>query len=144
MEDQTLIILAFFMLIGQIIIMKIYESGSLKKLQFKFDLSNMKAENKIKLRKLEKDLGLSKARDIQPTEHSTISGLGSVLNVLKGLSPDQIGELADRFLGGEIAEEGSQLDGLINFAEKNPELVSSFIEGLGQKATSSPKIVFED
>jgi len=56
------------------------------------------------------------------------------LPLLRGLDGDQIGELADRFLGGggeEISQASGGLEGILDNIP--PEMINSFLKGLSKK-----------
>lgn len=133
--EGEFIIMAIVMLIGQIILMMMWQNNWFKKENFKIQKSNMMAQNKLQLRKLEREMGLSKTKDIIKEEpKGTLASIADLLPLLKNLDADQVSALADRFIGGsaEAAEGGgSSLDGLIDFASENPDLVRNFIEGIG-------------
>lgn len=133
MSDLGLLALGFLMLVGQIIMLLLWQAGWFKKERFKIEKSNIMAQNKLQLRKMERDLGLGKSKNIQPAEKpGLLDTVGGLLPVLKNLEADQIGQLIELLSGGGFAEreELSGLDSLMGFAEKNPEIVKGFLEGL--------------
>lgn len=72
-------------------------------------------------------------------EKSTMETIGGILPLLKGLDGDQIGALADRFLGGgeELPIEPEGLLGLLDNIP--PELIQSFLKGLAKKEGVEPE-----
>ena len=60
-------------------------------------------------------------------------GVGDWINKLKGINPDMILPFLDYIQGSAEEKPAGIADGLFEFAEKNPELVQSFLEGLGTK-----------
>jgi len=128
--EGELIALGFIMLIGQIILLQMWNANWFKKENFKLQRDTVKAENKLKLKKLEKELGLTAGSSAVKEETSTMDKLGGVLNLVKGLEPEQISALADRFLNPEEREAESPIDGLLEFAEKNPDIVTNFLSGI--------------
>lgn len=132
--EGELIYLGFIMLIGQIILYQMYQSGWFKKENFKMQKFNIMAENKIKLKKLEKDLGLKPSK--APKEEKSVGeNIGSWVTLLKSLDPDQIKSLADQFLGGGEEYEEEEDEDIIGTILKNvdKDTIKSFIDGLGKK-----------
>jgi len=105
-----------------------------KKERFKFETFNLKKQNDLQLKKMARDMGLS---GTPPHRNSTAAGdnVGGLLELAKGLNPDQLGAIADIIQGrlgggegeGELLPEG--IDGLIEFATKNPDIVKGFLNG---------------
>lgn len=129
------------MLIGQIILMQMWQNGWFKKENFKIQKSLVMAENKLKMRKLEKEMGLQSSKKIIQEEKigGTIDTISSLLPLLKNLDPDKLGELVDHFIGeGEGAEfppGGDPIAMLMGYAKRNPEMVEGvmgFLKGLGE------------
>ena len=134
--EGELIFLGFLMLIGQIILMQMWQNGWFKKENFKIQKSLVMAENKLKMRKLEREMGLTPSKKIVPEESSTstLGTISSLLPLLKGLDPDQLGDLVDRFVGGEREEgapTGDPLNMLVDYATRNPEMLEGLLKGLG-------------
>jgi len=133
--EGELIFLGFLMLIGQIILMQMWQNGWFKKENFKIQKSLVMAENKLKMRKLEKEMGLKPSTKIVPEEQtSTLGTISTLLPLLKNLDPDQLGDLVDRFVGGEREEgaaTGDPLNMLIDYATRNPEMLEGLLKGLG-------------
>lgn len=81
----------------------------------------------------------------EKTALGTVGGIASLAPLLKNLDGDQIAGLADMFLGGgrgggEDEEGGSSMDMLLDFAEKNPEVVKGLLEGIsGGLKRGAPK-----
>lgn len=100
-----------------------------KRERFKFETSNLKKQNDLQLKKMARDLGISKSLPPQPQPSGNVGGL---LDLAKGLSTDQLGAIADIIRGNEETEGGGGIEGiddLIAFATKNPEIVKSFLSG---------------
>lgn len=108
-----------------------------KKERFKFEVFNLKKQNDLQLKKMARDMGLSST---PPPHRSTAAGdnIGSLLEMAKGLSPDMLGTLADIIqgrLGGGEGDEGpvpEGMEGLLDFAMKNPDIVKSFLGGMNK------------
>jgi hypothetical protein len=107
-----------------------------KKERFKFEVFNLKKQNDLQLKKMARDMGLVST---PPPHRSTATGdnVGSLLEMAKGLSPEMLGSIADiiqgRLGGGEGEGESpvpEGMEGLIDFAVKNPDIVKSFMGGL--------------
>lgn len=104
-----------------------------KKENFKITKASMLAENKLRLKKLERELlGTPPAESVVDNQGFNI---GSLASLLKNLSPDQIANLTDTFLGGraEEGEGGDVTDMIGSFVKDNPELVKGFLDGLSKK-----------
>ena len=82
---------------------------------------------KYKLREL-KERGKQKLPKNAPESPSLLGNAGTLLNLVRGLDPDQIGTLIDIVGGNETPESGG--DFLTDLVQNNPELVQSFINGL--------------
>jgi len=126
-------------LIGFIIIIQLNNTNWFKRQNWKFQAQNIKAENKLKLKKLERELGLQQSMKSQPealgaSNSSGISLLSDLAPLLSKLDGDQLSALAERFLpegGGE--EAGGVSGALLNFAQENPEVVQGIIKGISGK-----------
>ncbi|GAG90938.1 unnamed protein product [marine sediment metagenome] len=132
--EGELIFLGFMMLIGQIILLQMWNNNWFKKENFKMQKSKILAENRIKLKKMERDLGLTASKEPRepPTMTDTVGNLAGLLPLLKNLDGDQISALADRFLGGSepTTEGGDVTDMLIDYASRNPDMVEALLGGL--------------
>ena len=122
---------------GVFMLMSIYilNMNWFKKENFKISRDNVKAENRIKLKKLERDLGLhNKIPSLPQNEKSVLSGLGELAPLLQKLPPETIADLAERFLGGGDVAEPEDSGGLgemvYNWAKENPEMVKGILEGI--------------
>lgn len=109
-----------------------------KKKRFEFEVYNLKKQQDLQLKKMAKELGLSSSPQTNKNSLTAGDGVGSLLDMAKSLSPDQLGVIADviqgRLGGGE--GEGSPmpegLDGLVDFAVKNPDIIKGFMDGMKQ------------
>lgn len=144
--EGELIYLGFMMMMGQIIMLLLWQRGWFKKENFKIEIATIKATNKLNLRKLERDMGLTPSKKIMATEQPTLlQQFSQWAPLLTSLDGEQIKGLADRFLGtGEVEEGGgTDIDRLLNFAAANPEMAESFMQGItgaiktGTKSTDS-------
>jgi len=131
---DALLLNGFIFMIGLFLFQQSGLRNYFKKENFKIKKSNILATNKLQLRKLERELGLTKSKDVQPIEApSTMDSLKSLLPLLNKLAPEQIQGLIEQFIPGAEPDEGGAvggIDSLIDFATKNPELVQGFLKGV--------------
>lgn len=132
--EGELIYLGFIMLIGQVILFQMYQMNWFKKENFKIKKTLDLAEIRIRMKKLEVDLGLKPSK-APKEEKSAVENVGSWINLLKSLDPDQIKALADQFLGGGEEYEEEEDEDIIGTILKNvdKDTIKSFIDGLGKK-----------
>lgn len=138
--EGELIFLGFIMLIGQIILLQMWNNNWFKKENFKIQKSNVLAENKLKLRKLEKEMGLNPTKGGKTEEKSALNklgGLADLLPLLKVLDEDQLSALVDRFIGSggeetEYDEEEGLVGTLMGYAEEHPDVVKGLLEGISK------------
>lgn len=137
--EYEFVIVAIISTVGMMITVQLWQLNWFKRENFKIKKKNIEGENRLKLKKLEKELGLQPSKEPRE-ERSKFDTLSDLLPVLSKLDADQLGVLIDKFAGGgeyDLPEtEGGLLDMLGDFADKNPEAVKSFIEGLSGKKTS--------
>lgn len=97
-----------------------------------FARQKMKYNYQIKRAKLSK-----KHNTPVKEEKSPVENISQWLPLLKNLDGDQIGALADRFLGGgeEIEEASAGLEGILD--KIPPELIDSFIKGISKKESGT-------
>jgi len=126
----ALIIGSFISLIGFLIFQERSVKNYFRKENFKLQKSNIMAENKLKLKKLEREMGLTGSNSTVTKEENT--GIGGLLPLLKNLDSDTITNLLPLLSGG--GGDGSAPEGLteslLNFAEENPEIVKGLLDGL--------------
>ena len=99
-----------------------------KRENFKFQKSNIMAENRLKLRKMEKELGLSGNKGMSNTSAPS----GNILDQLKGLDLDKIQGLLS--LIQKPSEEYETEDNPLGQILKNvpPEVIQGFLKGLNK------------
>jgi len=136
MNSEVALILTAGGIIGAIITTQLWQMNWFKRENFKLHKSNILAENRIKIKKLEKDLGISKGRSkSEPTENK------GLLESLAGLDLDKIQGLLSLIQKDEdIAEPtaGSALmNGIMEFAKNNPEAVQQFLGKIKPDDTDS-------
>ena len=129
----ALIIGSFISLIGFLIFQERSVKNYFRKENFKIQKSNVMAQNKLNLKKLEREMGLT-GKSVTPAEKPTGSGtVAGLIPLLKDLDPDTIKTLIDLLgVSNEGESEGGLMDILTNFAEENPELVKGFLDGIGK------------
>ena len=139
-SDLGIIAASIISLIGMILIFMINNNNWFKRQNFKLQATNIKAENKLKLKKLERDLGISHSKNTGSDKEAlsfapeSTNLLASLAPILKNLDGDQLKDLADRFLPQAEEYEPEGLAGtLLNFAEDNPEIVEGLLKGLSGK-----------
>ena len=136
--DTGLIVMSIISLAGMVLLFTLNNSTWFKRENFKIQKKTLMDENRIKMKRLEKELGLKAGSTTTYTEpKSTIDLAGELLPVLKNLSGDQLQGLVDKFLSPEDqaydAPEGDVTSTLIKYATENPEIVEGLLKGLGAK-----------
>ena len=134
-SDTGLIVCSIISLMGMMLFFIINNSNWFKRQQWKLDASVIKAQNKLKLKKLEKDLGVNtkaSPKEALLTE-SPLGGLGQLAPLLKNLDGDTLKSLADTFLPEQDQEPEGISGALLNFAEENPEIVNGILQGIKGK-----------
>lgn len=131
--DTGLIVCSVISLIGMLIFFTINNNNWFKRQNFKVQVANVKAENKLKIKKLERELGINTtSKSVSSLSTDTPNILSSLAPILKNLDGDQLKGLAEQFLP-EAAEE-TEPDGiggmLLNFAQENPEIVEGLLQGI--------------
>jgi len=123
--EGELIFLGFIMLIGQIILLQMWNANWFKKENFKMQRDTVKAENRIKLKKMERELGLTKGKSAS----SEIKDENSILDLLKGIDKDKIGDILGMLQEGESeGGGGGAITDIIN--NLPPEVIEGFLSGL--------------
>jgi len=123
------IIGSLFMLLS----LEVMSHNWFKKERFKFEVSNLKKQNDLQLKKMAREMGLSVPGGTPHATSTAGGGVGNLLELAKGLDPEQIGAIADILQGrlgggegeGQLVPEG--IDGLVDFITKNPDIVQGFL-----------------
>lgn len=113
-----------------------------KKEKFKFEVSQLKKQNDLQLKKMARDLGITSTLKTPPPIAST----GNILDLAKNLNPDQIAGIISALTGGNVGgssplqedledEDEMGISNLIEFARKNPEIVKGFMSKALPKLT---------
>lgn len=143
--EGELIVVSLISTAGMILITQLLQLNWFKKENFKIQKYNIMGENRIKLKKLERDLGVKNVLPEVKEEVGPLSTITQLLPLLKNLDPDQLGALIDKFVGGssEPVEEGA-LSFLDNIP---PELLEKGLKAITEgskkktEATGSDYIV---
>jgi hypothetical protein len=135
--DEAFIVVSVISGIFGILGLELISHNWFKKERFKFEVFNLKKRQDLELKKMARDMGLDYKISSRNTQQAG-DGVGSLLDIAKNLPPESLGAIADiiqgRLGGGEgegsVMPEG--LEGLAEFAMKNPDIVKSFIGGLNK------------
>jgi len=122
----ALIVTSLIGLAGIFLFNLINNSNWFKRENFKIQKSNIMAENRIKLRKMERELGLPNKTTIKETP------TGNILDTLKNLDIDKIQGILD-LLGNkeELEEDETPTDKLIKMVTENPQIINKVLGSLG-------------
>jgi len=133
--DESLIVVSIVSGLFTLAGISLLNHNWFKRESFKFDISFDRKKHDLELKKMARDMGLT-----SPTKSSIAStqdrAPSSILDFAKNLHPDQIAAIAEILTGqptedqvaGGIMPDG--MEGLIDFATKNPDVVKSFLSGL--------------
>jgi hypothetical protein len=132
--DETLIYVSIISGLFMIAGLEVMTHNWFRKERFKFETYNLKKQNDLQLKKMAKELGIGKYAPQEPIIEEKQSGniLSQYLpEIIKNLEPDQLAALADRFIPErEESGGGFDLDSILEYAAKNPEIAKSFLEGV--------------
>ena len=125
--NGELIVVSMIFLIGQVVLFQLYNQNWFKKENFKMQKKLVMDENKLKIRKVERELGLNKSArlEVEKTDNS-------LLDVLKNIDADKITGLLD-LVGNREVEEGEpagMMDTVLEFANNNPEIANQFVAAM--------------
>lgn len=130
---DSVIVGSFLSLLGMIIILELNNRNWFKRENFKLERDNVKATNRLNLKKLEKEMGLTKTPSVKASQQETSNPMSMLAPIVKQLSADQLKGLADMFLGNYSdseeppIEEGGLADILLEQAEAHPELAKAVL-----------------
>lgn len=131
--DGELIVVALISTMGMVVTIQLLQHNWYKKENFRVKIKNINAENRIKLKKLERELGLKgETRAAAADSKSPLDNLGGLLSIAKELEPDQLRAVIDMFTSGELGGEGGE------YSELMP-LVKGFLEGMNKPQEETPK-----
>jgi len=135
---------------GAIILSNINLKNYFKKMNFKANLSNTQAVNKIKLEKMRRELNISMPKTASDTQNTGgLDRFKGLIPLFNSLDPEQKDMLFD-FIAGRsdtIPEGSGAIETILGVAKENPDLVKEFVKGLTsgvQTGSDQSNIVFED
>ena len=144
-SDVGMIVVSLISLAGMVLLFTLNNSTWFKKENFKIQKKTLMDENRIKLKRLERELGLQASPNMPYQEpRSALDVGGDLLGVLKNLDSDQVKGLAAKFLNPDEpaydAPESDITSTLIDYATKHPEVVQGLLEGVTKGKTSDNAI----
>jgi hypothetical protein len=133
--DEAFIIVSIISGIFGILGLELISHNWFKKERFKFEVFNLKKRQDLELKKMARDMGLESTSSSRKAVQYGSDNVGSLLDLAKSLPPDSLGAIADIIQGrlgggegdGQVVPEG--IDGLLDFAMKNPDIVKGFLSG---------------
>lgn len=128
MNTEVALILTVGGIVGSILVTQMWQMNYFKRENFKIKKSNVMAENRIKMKKLERELGLKGSKT--PVEHET----PGVLDLLKGLDKDKISSILEMLQDNEVSDdydEPPKSDLLALIDKLPPGVVEGFLKKLG-------------
>lgn len=136
MDATTALIFTVGGIVGSILITQMWQMNYFKRENFKIQKSTVMSENRLKMERLRKEMGLTKGAKPE-IEHET----GGVMNLLKGLDTNKVLDILDIVKGGGEEDLGdaissepkSEISALID------KLPPSVIEGFLSKFTDNKK-----
>jgi hypothetical protein len=130
--EGEMIIISIISGIFSIIGISLLNHNWFKRQRLKYDLEvrKIKARSKAKLPRS------NPAPEINSS--SPLANVGSLLNIARGLDPEQIGDLIN-MLTGKSAEPEAAGGILEEIVANNPELVQSFIDGFTKGKKNEPQ-----
>jgi len=133
--DESLIYVSIISGIFGLIGLQLITHNWFRKERFKFEVYNLKKQNDLQLKKMAKDLGIGKyaPQEVVMEEKQPSNLISTYLpEIIKNLEPDQLAALADRFIpqGEDSGGGGLDLDGILEYAAKNPEVAKAFLGGV--------------
>jgi len=135
---MELIVVSVISTIGALIGLIYLDKSFYRRLQWKQDYEKEMLRLKKRESRKDKKLAATINTKAPSTKGDTIKGL------IGALGNDGVQELISRFGGGdETDEDFGDIDGLINFASKNPELVQGFLKGLGKEKDKTETDLYE-
>jgi len=144
-SDIGLIVCSIISLAGAILLYSLSTSTWFKKENFKIKKKSVMDENRIKIKKMERELGITGATKAYREPQTPIETGSNLLSVLKNLDGDQIQGLADKFLKTDDEHEysgapPSTIDSLLEFANNNPEVAEQFLKGVTGKKENTDNV----
>jgi hypothetical protein len=137
--EGELVIVSIISMAGMILVTQLWQMNWFKRENFKIQKKNIMDENKIKLDQLKKEMGLPSRRKkaLGPELDLDSSNIFiKLLPLIKKLDGEQISSLVERFMPESLEDTGGTggpLDLVLNYAEEHPDVVKSFLDGIGSK-----------
>jgi hypothetical protein len=119
MQTEVALIFAVSGIMGAILTTQLWQMNWFKRENFKIQKSNIMAENRIKIKKLERELGINT---------STKGKTNIDLTQLKTLGKELLGVDTESLTGNDWLD--GIIQGITNYAEENPEVVQNVISKL--------------
>jgi hypothetical protein len=138
--DDAIVLSTIIGSVFSIIGLLILDRNWFRRERFKFDQDTQKKEMTLRFKKMARELGLdSKLPPYRPPASNPTDVISGLLPLLKNINPDQLGAIAD-ILGGQEAEGGGEaqggVEGLVDFAVKNPEILKGVTDFIKQKSAT--------
>ncbi len=140
--EGELIFLGFIMLIGQVILLEMYQHNWFKKETFKFKQKFDTKQMNLQFKKLERELGFQPSRETKEPA-TMIEKIGGIADILKNADPDTLKELANKFLTRDEETEYEEVEDedlagtILKYVDE--DTIKGFIEGLGTKTEGKTK-----
>lgn len=149
-SDTGMIVVSLISLAGMVLLYTLNTSTWFKKENFKIQKKAVMDENRIKIKKVERELGITGATKPYRETQTPLQAGGNLLDILKNLEGDQVKMLADKFLkpADDIddydAPPRSTIDSLLDFAANNPEIAKGILDGVsgGQQGKQDEEKVY--
>lgn len=138
MNTETAIIFTVGSIVGSVLITQLWQMNYFKRENFKIQKNTVMAENRLKLKKLEKEMGLNTKQGSNTLISTETPG---ILELIKGLDKDKISDIIgliskkDDVDLGEIDEPKSDIARIIEMLP--PSVIEGFINNLNKKSEQS-------
>ena len=141
--DESFIIVSVITTLGGLCGLLLLDRNWFRRERFKLERDTLKQENNLRFKKMAQDMGLNR-KSTPPSINAPgpeNQGIASFLPLLSQLAPEQIGDIVGILSGKTAPDEAAPqddgglpagLDGLLEFASKNPELVKGFLSGMNK------------
>ena len=132
MDAATALIFTVGGIVGSILITQMWQMNYFKRENFKIQKSTVMSENRLKMERLRKEMGLTKGAKPE-IEHET----GGVMNLLKGLDTNKVLDIVDILKGGGEEDLGDAVsaepkDTISQLIDKlPPSVIEGFLSKLG-------------
>lgn len=130
-SDTGLIVVSIISLAGMVLMFMINNNNWFRRENFKIQKSNIMTENKIKIEKLRKEMGLQKG-----VKTDNMHETGGVMDLIKGLDANKLGGIIDVLKGddGGVDDEPDDAVGrIMGLIDKvPPEVIEGILKGLNK------------